>query len=151
MAGRPHPDITYSCVASLSHITKDAIESGQNITKSFLPAGIRVGVNTVNSVPGHPDYLELDIHEAYETNEAGKILHYRLGRYGFELSTGKVKLLGVIARRSDFPMAAPKPPENDVSDYMDILYGSMGYVGRMVTGVSDRHVGIADVVPIWRS
>ncbi len=149
--GRPHPHITYMTVPDLSHISKEAVETGKNLTEGFLPHGFHTGVNTINDVPGHPDYLSLDIHEAYAPiTDAGKTLHYRLGRYGVQLSTGRLIPLHVVAHRSDFPDAEPKPPENGVADYSDVLYGSMGHSSRMVTGMSDRHVGIADIVKLPR-
>ncbi len=149
--GRPHPHITHIQVPGLMDITNELIQSGENITEDFLPPNAHVGVNNVKSVPGHPNLRELDIHEAYApiTSE-GKTLHYRLGRYGYNLSTGRLTALGVIASRSDFPQSDPKPPENGVKDYTDVLYGSLGNPGSgiMVTGVSDRHVGLAQVVRI---
>ncbi|GAC1388079.1 MAG: hypothetical protein NVS1B7_7730 [Candidatus Saccharimonadales bacterium] len=149
--GRPHPDITYNRVSGLTQLTKESVLSGKNLTDGFLPPNIHVGVNTVKAVSGWPNLRELDIHEAYTPiTKQGKILHYRLGRYGFDLLSGKITPLGVIAARSDFPEAEAKPPENGVKDYTDVLYGSVGNpnLGIMVTGVSDRHVGLATVVRV---
>lgn len=102
-----------------------------------------------------PNRLELDVHEAYrQKHHNGDSLHYRLARYGFELPTdsslGRLIPLGVLATRGQFPDAEPKPPENGVGGpeddgYMDILYGSAGSSGRIATGVSDRHVGLAEL------
>jgi hypothetical protein len=148
--GRPHPHISYTRVKDLNEITEERISSSLLITKGFLPASVHCGVNFVKGT-GDPRRRELDIHEACAPMTAdGKVLHYRLGRYGYELPSaaspnGRLVSLGVLAVRDDFPGASPKPPENGVADYMDVLYGSMGNSGRMVTGVSDRHVGLATV------
>jgi len=148
--GRPHPHISYMRVKDLSEITEEAISSSLLITKGFLPPHVHCGVNLVKGT-SDPNRRELDIHEAYAPAAiGGKVLHYRLGRYGYELPSadlpeGRLVLLGVLATRSSFPDAPPKPPENGVLDYTDILYGSMGTAGRMVTGVSDRHVGLATI------
>ena len=147
--GRPHPHITHSRVSSLTHVTKELVMSGTNLTEGFLSPNIHAGVNAVKAVPGYPNLRELDIHEAYApVTTQGKILHYRLGRYGVDLVTGSLTPLGVIATRADFPQAEAKPPENGVKDYHDVLYGSMGNptLGMMVTGVSDRHVGLAKII-----
>ncbi|GAC1391477.1 MAG: hypothetical protein NVSMB46_04100 [Candidatus Saccharimonadales bacterium] len=149
--GRPHPHITHSRASSLTRITKELVLSGTNITEGFLPADIHTGVNTVKEVLGYPDLRELDIHEAYApATPEGKVLHYRLGRYGIDLSTGKLTPLGVIATRADFPEAEAKPPENGVKEYNDVLYGSMGNpkLGMMVTGMSDRNVGLAEIIQV---
>lgn len=149
--GRPHPHITYTRVARLTDITKDRILSGTNITETLLPPDIHTGVNNVKPVPKHPDLRELDVHEATAPiTKGGKELHYRLARYIFNISSGKVIRLGIVATRADFPYAAPKPPENGVKSYYDVVYGSMGdpRYGWMLTGVSDRYVGLAQVIRI---
>jgi hypothetical protein len=147
--GRPHPHITHIRVPGLAAITNELILSGTNITEGFLPLDTHTGVNNIKAVPGHPNLRELDIHEAYApATSEGKTLHYRLGRYGVDVSTGKLMPLGVMATRADFPHAEAKPPENGVKDYHDVVYGSMGNpkLGMMVTGVSDRHVGLAQII-----
>lgn len=161
--GRPTPDITYARARSITDITPDVVNNGLNLTRQFLPHNQRVhtGVNTVNSVADHPGFFRLNAHEAYTPivkgadNKEHKTLHYRLVDYGYELPNrqypkGRVILLGVIATRRMFPAAEPKPPENGVADYFDILYGSAGQiapqvngVSQMITGISDRHVGMA--------
>lgn len=151
--GRPHPDISYHRVDNLEAINHELIVNSPRITAGFLPDGARTGVNYIK---GSKDlgYLELDIHEAFqEMSDGGKIMYYRLGRYGFQLPTkanpdGRLIPLGVIARRSQFPEAAPKPADQSVADYTHILYGSMGdpEIGYMVTGVSDRHIGVAQII-----
>jgi len=151
--GRPHPHISYCRVESLSQITEDRILSSPLVTTGFFPSNVHGGVNLVKGT-SDPSRLELDVHEACAPLTAGrKVLHYRLARYGFELPSsdfpdGHLTLLGVLATRDAFPEAPPKPPENGVADYTDILYGSMGTTGRMVTGVSDRHVGLASVTRV---
>ena len=148
--GRPHPHITHNRVSCLTRVTKELVLSGTNLTEGFLPPNMHTGVNTVKAVPGFPNLRELDIHEAYAPVTAeGKTLHYRLGRYGVDLARGTLTPLGVIATRSDFPLAEPKPPENGVKDYYDVVYGSMGNPshGIMITGISDRHVGLATIIP----
>jgi hypothetical protein len=147
--GRPHPHITHCRISSLDLVTKELVMSGTNLTDRVLPPNVHTGVNTVKAVPGHPNLRELDIHEACAPiTPDGKVLHYRLGRYGIDLAIGKLTPLGVIATRSDFPHAEAKPPENGVKDYYDVLYGSMGNpaLGLMVTGVSDRHIGLAEII-----
>lgn len=149
--GRPHPHISYIRVPGLMSITNEIIQSGAMITEGFLPPDVHVGVNNVKAVPGYPNLRELDIHEACAPiTPKGKILNYRLGRYGYDLSTGLITPLGVLASRSDFPEADEKPPENGVGSYKKVLYGSMGdpKTGMMLTGVSDRHVGLAHLVRV---
>jgi hypothetical protein len=149
--GRPHPHITHAQVSDPRKITKELVLSGTNLTKVFLPSGVHTGVNTVKGVPSYPNHRELDIHEAYAPmTPEGKILHYRLGRYVVDLSTGGLVPLGVTATRADFPAASPKPPENGVANYYDVVYGSLGNpkLGLMVTGVSDRRIGLARVARI---
>ncbi|MBA3757423.1 hypothetical protein H0X09_00980 [Candidatus Saccharibacteria bacterium] len=150
--GRPHPHISYTRVNDFSEITEDRINSSLLITEGKLLPGIHSGVNFVKGVKAHINHRVLDVHEAYAPiTEEGKTLHYRLARYGFELPThnnpqGRLVLLGVIATRNQFPNAEPKPPENGVYNYNDVLYGSMGTRGKMVTGIADRHIGYASVI-----
>ncbi len=149
--GRPHPHISYIRVPGLMSITNELIQSGAMITEGFLPPDVHVGVNNVKAVLGYPNLRELDIHEACAPiTPKGKMLNYRLGRYGYDLSTGLITPLGVLASREDFPEAGEKPPENGVGSYKKVLYGSMGdpKTGMMLTGVSDRHVGLARLVRV---
>jgi hypothetical protein len=147
--GRPHPHITNFVVKSLCEITAEQITNAPSITDGYLPHGVHTGVNTPHHVPGRGnEHLRiLDTHEAHAeiTPEGKKVLHYRLVRLGFDSKQKKVIPLGVLARRSDFPYAEPKPPENGVANYYDIVYGSCGTpdVPYVITGVSDRHIGFA--------
>ena len=149
--GRPHPHISYDRFDDLRDLTEERVRSGMIITEDFLPPGVHTGVNFVKGRAGHPNHRELDIHEARTLpTPDGAELHYRLGRYGYELPSrefpkGRLTPLGVLATRGQFPEAVPKPPENGVASYQDVLYGSMGKLGYMVTGVSDRYVGIATI------
>lgn len=148
--GRPHPDISFGKVGDISQITKQKIESDPRITQAYLPEGIRCGVNYIKGTP-NTSYLELDIHEACQPVIDGrKILHYRLGRYGFELTAQRLIPLGVYAVRSQFPDAIPKPSDLSVASYDDVLYGSLGdpEIGYMVTGIADRHIGLAEIKPM---
>jgi hypothetical protein len=151
--GRPHPHISYLQVPNLIAITKELIDSeGVIITDDLLPDKVHCGVNLVKGKGLR--HRELDIHEAYrEANPQGDSLHYRLGRYGYELPSaefpkGRLTPLGILATRQQFPPAEPKPSENGVGSYYDVLYGSMGTSGRMITGISDRHVGLANIVRV---
>lgn len=149
--GRPHPDITYSLVDDVTKITGDTIHSGINLTRGLMPSNTHCGVNLVKDAgAGH---LELDMHEACAEFSPSKMktLHYRLRRAGFELPShdnpqGRLQLLPIVAVRDDFPYAEPKPPENDVENYEDIIFGSLGRLGEMIVGLSDRHIGLAKVV-----
>ncbi|HSX15409.1 MAG TPA: hypothetical protein VLF40_01330 [Candidatus Saccharimonadales bacterium] len=151
--GRPHPHISYCRVNDLSEITEELINRSLIITGDLLPPDTHCGVNLVKGVAGESNTRELDIHEACAPmTAAGKVLHYRLGRYVFRLPSADAPngllIPFTFANRGDFPAAEPKPPENGVADYTDILYGSMGTTGSMLTGVSDRHIGFATVVRV---
>jgi hypothetical protein len=163
---RPKPHIGYLRLPDITALTNEAIDSaGINITEGFLPEGVHCGPNFVKD--GGPNYRELDVHEAIlETLPDGKLPHYRLRRYGYELPRdglpeGRLLPLGVIATRAQFPDAKAKSPEpeNGIADYWDIVYGSVGRishaagrgsrrVGRMIVGVSDSQVGLADVIRV---
>lgn len=162
---RPKPHIRYLRLPDITALTNEAIDStGINITEGFLPEGVHCGTNFVKDKG--PNHRELDIHEAIlEALPNNKFApHYRLGRYVYELPRdglleGRLLPLGVIATRAQFPDAKAKLPENGIGDYRDILYGSMGKishamgrgrhrVGRMIVGVSDSQVGLADVVQV---
>ena len=159
---RPKPHTSYLRLPDITALTNEAIDSnGIIITDGFLPQGVYGGPNFVKGAG--PDHRELDIHEAVTETlpDNRKVLHYWLGRYGYELPrdglpTGRLIPLGVIATRNQFPDAPAKPPENGVANYWDVLYGSVGRVdrkvavgqraGRMLVGVSDSRVGVADVI-----
>lgn len=162
---RPKPHISYLRLPDITSLTNEIIDSaGINITEKLLPEGVHCGPNFVKT--RGPNHRELDVHEAWlEDLPDGKVApHYRLARYGYELPReglpeGQLLPLGVIATRAQFPDAMPKPPENGVGDYWNIVYGSMGTVshapargkrrvGRMIVGVSDSQVGLADVIRV---
>jgi hypothetical protein len=167
---RPKPHIAYLRLPNITALTDEAINSaGINITEGFLPEEVYCGPNFVKG--RGPNHRELDIHEAVleplelEDDKVPKVaLHYRLGRYGYELPRdglpkGRLIPLGVIATRAQFPDAKAKHPENGVGDYRDVVYGSMGRinhaagrgnrrVGRILTGLSDSQVGLADVLRV---
>ncbi|MDQ2973202.1 MAG: hypothetical protein M3Q79_01825 [bacterium] len=127
--GRPHPHISYAGrVKFLNDITPELVNDGILITDGFLKAGVHTGVNNIKR--NGNDSFELDIHEACAplNAERKKELHYRLGRYAYNLPdpshpNGLLRPLGIIARRSDFPFAEPKPATDDVADYTVRLTG----------------------------
>jgi hypothetical protein len=149
---RPFPHIGYRRLPNLNSITDDSGPEPIIITEGFLPPGFHCGPN--NSWLIDPGHHGINIHEAYKepTPNDKWALHYRLGDYIFELPSnaqprGLLIAHGVVARRSDFPAAAPKPPEGEVDDYTDILYGSRGR-GKykiMVAGGSDNVVALAHI------
>ncbi|MDQ3094236.1 MAG: hypothetical protein M3Q70_03630 [bacterium] len=145
--GRPHPHISYAGrVKFLNEITPELVNDGILITEGLLARDVHTGVNNIKRNGNNS--FELDIHEACAplNEERKKQLHYRLGRYAYSLPDhsqpkGILRPLSIVAKRSDFPFAEPKPATDDVADYTDILYGSQGDKGCAVVGVSDRYAG----------
>jgi len=162
---RPWPHTSYLRLPDITALTNEAIDSrGIIITGGFLPKKVHGGPSFAKG--RGPNYRELDIHEAAnetlaETDER-LVLHYRLGRYGYELPReglpgGRLIPLGVIATRAQFPDAPAKTPENGVASYDDVLYGAVGTInrnvtvgraGRMLVGASDSRAMVADVIRV---
>lgn len=149
--GRPFPHLSYHGSPNLLEaIDPDRISYADIITENYLPdRAHRIHIGPNNLVRRGRNHFEINAHEACVTGDPDKkTLAYRLANYGFEIPdaetpTGRLVTLGTVAERSQFPDAEPKLPEGEVGNYRDILYGSAGNNGHVLTGVSDRHVGYA--------
>jgi hypothetical protein len=146
--GRPFPHLSYHQAPNLIEaLDPERILHGDIITKEFLPDlayRIHIGPNTL--IRRGRDRFEVNAHEAFVSGSGKKTLNYRLANYGFEIPNrdmpkGQFVVLGVVASRSQFPDAEPKLPEGEVGDFRNILYGSTGNNGPILTGISDRHIG----------
>jgi hypothetical protein len=151
--GRPHPNLSYFTVADPTAITPDRVAEAV-VIPGLLPADSPVeyhlGGNYVYRVDA--GRLRINGHQAWSSllSPGSYARHYRLADYGYALPTrdtpkGRAVFLGVTATRSQFPTMTPKPPEGDVGDFDDILFGCTGANGHAVFGVADNYIGYAAI------